>query len=122
MKLLSLLAASVVSVVLLPQLLPASAWAAGEHDKHHANEPAATKMASNANSMTDGEVRKVDKDAKKITLKHGAIRNLEMPAMTMVFLVKDSALLGKVNAGDKVKFRAENVSGGIAVTAIEVTK
>jgi Cu/Ag efflux protein CusF len=72
--------------------------------------------------MADGEVRKVDKDAKKITLRHGELKQLDMPPMTMVFQVKDPALLDKVKAGDKVKFRAQNSGGTMVVTDIEVTK
>ena len=67
-------------------------------------------------SMSEGEVRKVDKEAKKITLKHGDIKNLDMPGMTMVFQVKDAALLDKVKAGDKVMFTAEKADGAIVVT------
>lgn len=70
-------------------------------------------------SMTAAEVRKVDKEANKITLKHGEIKNLDMPGMTMVFRVKDAALLDKVKAGDKVRFSAEKADGAIVVTAIE---
>ena len=80
----------------------------GGHDSHH---PAAT--------LSDGEVRKVDKDAKKITIKHGPLANLDMPPMTMVFQVRDPSLLDKVKPGDKVKFQAEKISGGYAVTRIE---
>lgn len=69
--------------------------------------------------MTDGEVRKVDKDAKKITIRHGEIKNLGMPAMTMVFQVKDLSLLDRVAPGDKVKFRADKSEGAMIVTAIE---
>ncbi len=69
-----------------------------------------------------GEVRKVDKDARKITLRHGAIKQLDMPPMTMVFHVKEPALLDKVKAGDQVKFKAENVGGTLTVTEIETTK
>ena len=72
--------------------------------------------------MTDGEVRKVDKDAKKITIKHGEIKNLGMPAMTMVFQVKDAALLDKVKVGDKVAFTAQKAPNGYAVSAIEAIK
>lgn len=75
-----------------------------------------------ATDMTDAEVRKVDKDSRKITLKHGEIKNLDMPAMTMVFQVKDPAVLDKVKAGDKVRFKAEKVTGGYAVSEIEVAK
>ena len=71
--------------------------------------------------MTDGEVRKVDKGAAKLTIKHGEIKNLEMPPMTMVFQVKDAALLDKVKTGDKVKFRAEKAGSGYVVTAIEAS-
>lgn len=70
----------------------------------------------------DGEVRKVDKDAKKITLKHGEIKNLGMPGMTMVFQVKDPSMLDKVKAGDKVKFSADQINGALVVTAIELAK
>ena len=72
-----------------------------------------------AKDMAEAEVRKVDKDAKKITLKHGPIKNLDMPAMTMVFQVKDAALLDKVAAGDKVRFTAEQQQGAYVVTGVE---
>ena len=71
-----------------------------------------------AGSPSDGEVRKVDKTAQKITIKHGPLKNLDMPAMTMVFKVKDPAMLDQVKAGDKVKFQAENLGGALTVTEI----
>lgn len=74
-------------------------------------------------SLTEGEVRKVDKATGKITLKHGEIKNLDMPPMTMVFGVKDKALLDKVQKGDKVKFAADkNAAGELIVTAVEAAK
>jgi len=72
--------------------------------------------------VSDAEVRKVDKAAGKITLKHGEIRNLDMPPMTMVFQVKDKAVLETVKQGDKVKFTAEKVNGAYTVTSIEPAK
>ena len=72
--------------------------------------------------MTEGEIRKVDKDAKKITIKHGEIKNLDMPGMTMLFQVKDPAMLDAVKPGDKVKFRVERAAGALVVTEIEVVK
>jgi Cu/Ag efflux protein CusF len=72
--------------------------------------------------MAEGEVRKVDKDAKKITIKHGPLQNLDMPAMTMVFQVTDPAMLDHVKAGDKVKFHAEKVGSAFTVTKIEVAR
>ena len=75
-----------------------------------------------SSDMAEGEIRKVDMDAKKITIKHGEIKNLDMPGMTMVFQVKDAALLGKVKIGDKVRFSAEQSGSSLVVTAIEVNK
>ena len=74
-------------------------------------------------TMATGEVRKVDKAGGKITLKHGEIKNLDMPPMTMVFGVRDKALLDKVKAGDKVKFSADkDAAGNLIVTAVEAQK
>jgi Cu(I)/Ag(I) efflux system periplasmic protein CusF len=73
-------------------------------------------------TLSDGEIRKVDKDAKKITIRHGPLQNLDMPAMTMAFQVKDPAMLDQVKAGDKVKFQAEKISGAFTVTKIEQAK
>ena len=64
----------------------------------------------------------MNKDTQKITLKHGAIKNLDMPGMTMVFQVKDPALLDKVKAGDKVRFKAESLGGALVVTEIQLSK
>ena len=69
--------------------------------------------------LADGEVRKVDKGLQKITIKHGHLKNLDMPPMTMVFQVKDPSLLDKVKAGDRVGFVAEKISGKLTVTKIE---
>lgn len=78
--------------------------------------------AANHDLMTNGEVRKVDTETKKITLRHGAIQNLGMPPMTMVFQVKDPAMLEQVKTGDKVNFRADKVNGAYTVTHIESAK
>jgi len=90
-----------------------------------ASEPASQRAAAEAPTLTelsDGEIRKVDKAAGKLTIKHGPLKNLDMPGMTMVFQVKDQALLDKVQAGDKVRFRAENESGKFFVTEIQPAK
>lgn len=73
-------------------------------------------------AMTDGEIKKVDKEAGKLTIKHGELKNLGMPGMTMVFKVQDPAMLDKVKPGDKVRFAADKVGGAITVTAIEAAK
>jgi Cu/Ag efflux protein CusF len=94
---------------------PAAASPTGHSDHHGKMDTASAASAP----MTDGEVRKIDKDAGKVTLKHGPIKNLDMPPMTMVFQVKDRALLDKVKVGDKVRFAAEQSTGAYIVTAIE---
>ena len=76
-------------------------------------------QAQTATELTNGEVRKVDKAASKITIKHGEIKNLDMPSMTMVFGVKDEALLGKIKSGDKVRFTAEKSGGTFVVTDLQ---
>lgn len=81
-----------------------------------------TTAAMAAMPMVDGEVRKVDMGSKKITLKHGEIKNLDMPPMTMVFQVKDPAMLEKVKAGDKVHFTVDNLNGAMTVLTIELAK
>ena len=81
-----------------------------------------TIIAASAQSA-DGEVRKIDEAAGKITLKHGPIKALEMDeGMTMVFRVQDPAMLKQVKVGDKVKFDADRVNGQITVTKIQKKK
>jgi Cu(I)/Ag(I) efflux system protein CusF len=100
--------------LLLGIVVVAPAMAAGDHAGHAKDaKPVAT---ADAGDMSDGEVRKIDKSAGKITLKHGEIKNLDMPGMTMVFQVKDPALLDKVKEGDKVKFKAAKEGSSYVVT------
>ncbi|HYW56626.1 MAG TPA: copper-binding protein [Polaromonas sp.] len=102
-----------------------TAGAASVYAASHAGAPTATDAkkdsaaATASADMAEGEVRKVDKDTKKITIKHGVIKSMDMPAMTMVFQVKDAALLDKVKAGDKIRFSAGQTSGAIVVTEIQ---
>ena len=83
---------------------------------------AATSTSAPASDMTEAEVRKVDKENNKITLKHGPIKNLDMPPMTMVFQVSEAGMLDKVQAGDKVRIRATNEGGKLVVTEIQAVK
>ncbi len=102
-------------------LASAGALAADDHSKHagHQNPAKPTIMAQATSTMADAEVRTINKDAGKITLKHGEIKNLDMGPMTMVFQVKEPALLDKVKEGDKVQFTAEKIRGQYTVTSIE---
>jgi len=82
----------------------------------------ARQQIAQAETLADGEIRKVNKEAKKLTIKHGPIANLDMPGMTMVFQVRDPGMLDQVKAGDKVKFAADKIGGAYVVTKIEAVK
>ena len=82
--------------------------------------PAAVIAQSSA--MVDGQVTKIDAGQGKITLRHGPIKNLDMDSMSMVFRVKDPAMLKQVKVGDKIKFEADRVNGQITVTKMQKAK
>jgi Cu(I)/Ag(I) efflux system periplasmic protein CusF len=108
--------------LLAPALLGLAAGLATPLQAQTAPRAAPASAAAEA-PMTEAEVRKVDREYRKITLRHGAIKNLDMPPMTMVFEVADPALLGSLKKGDKVKFAAVDEGGGkLKVTAIELLK
>jgi Cu/Ag efflux protein CusF len=69
--------------------------------------------------MTDAEIRRIDRDAGKVTLRHGAITILDMPPMTMVFVARDKTRLDGLKVGDKVRFRAVEEQGSYVLTVIE---
>ena len=107
-------ALSIVALVLLPAV---ASMAPAHATSHHASAKPSAQAA-----LTEGEIRKIDKEAKKLTIRHGPIANLDMPPMTMVFQVQDPALLDNVKAGDKVRFNAEKTGGAYVVTQIEAAK
>lgn len=69
--------------------------------------------------LSEGEVRKVDRDNGRLTIKHGPLKNLDMPGMTMVFAVRDAAVLDAVKPGERIRFQAEQVDGTFMATQIE---
>ena len=87
---------------------------------------AASPMAAFAQAatlpMVEATVTKIDESAGKITLNHGAIPNLDMGAMSMVFKAGDPAVLKTLKAGDKVKFTADRVNGQLTATTIQKAK
>ena len=87
----------------------------------HAQDKQAPATATTAASqaLSDGEVRGVDRQQGKVTLKHGEIKSLEMPPMTMVFRVKDTAVLDRLKVGDKIRFTADQIDGALVLTRIE---
>ena len=108
-------------LILTSVLASASAAHASSHGSAPMVKDDAKKELPMAAStdMAEGEIRKVDMDNKKITIKHGEIKTMDMPGMTMVFQVKDPALLEKTKVGDKVRFKAEKSGGALVVTDIE---
>ena len=108
-----------VAAGLLALGLAGGAFAAGEPQQLVAAAPAATAASS---TLTAGEVRKVDVEQGRVTIKHEAITNLDMPPMTMVFRAQKPDLIKDLKAGDKIRFRAESVGGALVVTQIEAAK
>jgi Cu(I)/Ag(I) efflux system protein CusF len=107
------------TLIALVTLGAAPVQAAGDHAGHGM---AMQATASTEMQMVDGVVKKVDKSAGKVTLSHGPLSNLSMPAMTMVFRVKDANWLGQMKAGDKIRFMADNVNGAVTVVHFEPAK
>jgi len=94
---------------------------AQSHD-HGNHVAAAAAAAGQETTMSEGEVKKVDKDTGRLTIKHGPLENLGMPGMTMVFGVKDASTLDALKTGDKIKFVAEKLEGRFVVTQLAVQK
>lgn len=108
--------AAVMLIATLP--FPLVSIAAGDHASQGSMQGEGKASAAEP-GFTSGEVKKVDKEAGKITIKHGPLVNLDMPGMTMVFRVKNASMLDQVKAGDKINFMAEKVDGALAVTKME---
>ena len=109
-----------IASLLAAALLGAAPAFAANH--HAAHPPVAEKAAASAGSLAEGEVRKVDKDTGKVTIKHGPLANLDMPSMTMVFRVKEPAMLDQVKVGDAIRFKAEKIGGNYTVTELQSAK
>ena len=116
------------AATVLALLLGSGIAFAQTHD-HAPGAPAATPTAAAATApvapaasslpWAEAEVRRVDAAAGKISLKHGDIKNLDMPPMSMVFQLQDKTLLGNIKAGDRVRFTADKVNGSYTVLEIQ---
>jgi len=91
---------------------------AQSNPEHSKIDHGKSEKSETAPSMSDGEVRRVDMELGKITIRHGYIKSLDMPPMTMVFTVKDKGLLTDLKPGDKILFAVVNEAGKMVVTAI----
>ena len=97
----------------------AQAAAAAASDSHSSHHTEATAAPAPQADLSEGEITRWDPRTLRLTLKHGEIKNLEMPPMTMVFRVADASVVGDLKPGDKVRFRAEQVNGAYHVQRIE---
>lgn len=104
-----------VSALALGVALPVSGFA-------QTSAPAAGEQTAAPAALTDGEIKKVDAERGKVTIKHGVIQNLDMPPMTMVFTAKDKAMLSDLKPGDKVKFVAADEGDKLVVTEIHAVR
>ncbi|NRO95304.1 RND transporter [Paraburkholderia sp. NMBU_R16] len=96
----------------------AASYAAG--DTGNMDMSGGAKQSADAkNSMSHGEIKKVDTANGKLTIKHGPLENLGMEAMTMTFKVKDPAMMSQVKVGDKIDFVAEEINGALTVVKLE---
>jgi len=108
----------VAILVALAGLFPLAAIAASDHEGHNMNP---VKAASES-PLNEGIVKKVDKAASKVTISHGPLINLDMPAMTMVFRVKEAAWIDQMKDGDKIRFLADSVNGALTIVRFEPAK
>ena len=100
------------------------AWLSGScHLAGVAAEPPASAASapsiSAATALTDGVVESVDAGSGIVTIRHGEIANMQMPAMTMTFAAASKAMLDPIRTGDKVKFRVEMLANAPTITHIE---
>ena len=127
------LAHPTIALLLASALVPALAQApapADGHDSHHPATAPASPAAQESpgiapadhSELSEGEITRWDPRTLKVTLRHGEIKNLGMPPMTMVFRVNDASMLAPFQPGDKVRFRAEQQSAGYFVTRMEAAR
>ena len=116
---------AIARLVVLSSLLGAAAIATataqthGAHDRDPGADGVGATASSDADEFTEGEVRRIDRESGRLTLRHGPLRNLDMPGMTMVFDVADAAVLDRLRPGERVRFQAGKVDGRFVVTRIE---
>ncbi|HEX4879881.1 MAG TPA: copper-binding protein [Limnobacter sp.] len=91
--------------------------AGGHNHDHGSGKPAESTAAAAA--MADGEIRRINSNTGKVTMKHGEIKSIQMPPMTMVFGVTDKAMLDGLKEGDKVKFDVKQEGSNYTITTIQ---
>jgi Cu/Ag efflux protein CusF len=121
-RLFSLFGALFVTAGLALAAADASARMQAQMHDHGQHGATATTSRDDPDTLSEGGVQKVDKDTGKLTIKHGPLNNLGMPAMTMAFKVRDPAMLDQVKVGEQVRFHVERANGSLTITKLEVSK
>jgi len=109
--------ATIATLASLAAAIPV--YAAGGHDAHGSAGESHHHRSADASPMSEGTIRKVDPAAGKLTIAHGPLVNLNMPAMTMVFRLGNTTLLGQLQVGDRIRFVAEQVDGALTISSLE---
>ncbi len=102
-------------ILMIGLFVASPAWAGSGHEHPGHSMHAQTQ----ATSLAEGEVRRVDRAQGRLTLRHGPIESLNMPPMTMVFRVQDPSLLEGLMPGDRVRFEVQRIDGAYTVTRLE---
>lgn len=108
---------TILAILMAPML----AFAQNDHT-HHDDVQAQTTQSDKTETaaMSEGEIRKINKETGKVTIKHGPLLNLDMPGMTMLFKLQDPAMIDQIKEGDKIKFVADKVDGTFVVKSLQV--
>lgn len=110
----------IVSFAFAAAVLPSATVMAVENVMYF--HPGSINASDEGTSMTEGTIKKIDKDIAQLTITHGELKNLDMPAMTMVFKVKNLSMLDQVSVGDHVSFIADSIDGKLVVTKLVLHK
>jgi len=110
------LLATAAACISLPAAAQAPAASAPAHGAH------STHAAGMMEGQGEGEVRKIDRAGKKLTLKHGEISGMDMPPMTMVFWVKEAAMLDRLQVGDRVRFKVQQSGATLLITELDAAR
>lgn len=103
-------------------LAPMMAFSHGADMHLDAVQQQAAQADTSAAAMSEGEIRKINKETGKVTIKHGPLQNLDMPGMTMLFRLQDPAMIDQIQEGDKIRFVADKVDGSFVVKSLQVEK
>ncbi|MFM0339916.1 copper-binding protein [Paraburkholderia fungorum] len=109
----------IVASVVLGAIVAAPAFAGDDMAGMNMSMKSSGSNTSSTAALTDAEVKKIDPATGMVTLKHGALTNVGMPAMTMAFKAKDAAMVKRVHEGDKVKVRIESINGTLTIVKLE---